>query len=62
MTIKSKISEETYNRAVKAVAEIAVSMVREDNDNVEDQRGEVGNYLGAMIEDIHAEIEKLLDK
>ncbi|KKM43787.1 hypothetical protein LCGC14_1562500 [marine sediment metagenome] len=56
------ISEETYNVAVKAVAEIAVSMTREYNYNVEDQRGEVGNYLATMIEDIHTEIEKLLNK
>ena len=56
------ITEKAYINAIKMVAEQTVAMVREDNDSIEDQRGEVGNYLAAAVKDIQAEIEKLLDK
>ena len=58
----STINEETYTAAIQAFAELAVALVKEDHDNVEDQRGEVGNYLGAAIEDVQVRIEILLDE
>jgi len=55
-------NEETYNKAVDAMAEQVVAMVQEDYPgDVEMQRGEAGNYLGTAIEDIQTNIDNLLD-